>query len=277
VVVIVDIGSRIILNNGLKMPCLGLGVYLVEPGKETLETVAWALEAGYRLIDTASCYNNELEVGKAVRSSSIPREDVFVTTKLWNTDHGHDRAVAAFEESLDRLGLDYIDLYLVHWPVESLRKETWHALQSVYRRGLCRALGVSNFTIPHLEDLLSGTGVVPAVNQVEFTPYLYQRELLEYCRDRGICLQAYSPLTRGKKFSDPRLVEMARRYRKAPTQVLIRWVLQHGASAIPKSSNRERIIENSLVFDFEICDEDMLRLDSFNEDLRLCWDPTEVQ
>jgi diketogulonate reductase-like aldo/keto reductase len=273
----VDIGSRIILNNGLKMPCLGLGVYLVEPGKETLETVACALEAGYRLIDTASCYNNELEVGKAVRSSSIPREDMFVTTKLWNTDHGHDRAVAAFEESLDRLGLDYIDLYLVHWPVESLRNETWHALQNVYRRGLCRALGVSNFTIPHLEDLLSGTGVVPAVNQVEFTPYLYQRELLEYCRDRGICLQAYSPLTRGKKFSDPRLVEMARRYRKAPAQVLIRWVLQHGASAIPKSSNRERIIENSLVFDFEICDEDMLRLDSFNEDLRLCWDPTEVQ
>jgi len=270
------IDSAVTLNNGITMPLLGLGMYQARSDGEAQQAVQWALEAGYRLIDTAQYYRNEKAVGEAIRRSAIPREEIFVTTKLWNTDHGYDRARSAFEASCQRLGLDVIDLYLIHWPVERLRGESWRALEKLYAEGKCRAIGVSNYTVRHLEELLHTAGVVPAVNQVEFSPYLYQKELLAYCQAHGIQLEAYSPLTKGQRLRDPNLVAIAQTYQKTPAQILIRWALQHKVVVIPKSTNRGRIRENADVFDFEISPEDMARLDAFDETLRTSWDPTNA-
>ena len=258
------------------MPVLGLGTFRTRNGKETREAVSWALEAGYRLIDTAAAYGNEEDVGEAVRKSGIPREEIFITTKLWNTDHGYDRALAAFEKSRQKLELDYVDLYLIHWPEGGLRNQTWKALEKLLKDGKCRAIGVSNYTIRHLQELLKNSPTVPAVNQVEFHPYLYQKELLEFCNSHKIQLEAYSPLTKGRKLNDPELLSLASKYSKTSAQILIRWVLQKGVVAIPKSSRKERIEENAKVFDFSISDQDMRILDSFSEDYRTSWDPTDV-
>ena len=271
-----DIGTKVTLNNGIEMPLLGLGTYMMRRGKETEDAVLWALEAGYRLIDTAALYENERSVGEAIKKSRVPREAVFVTMKLWNDDHGYKRALAAFHESLGRLGLEYVDLYLIHWPVERLRGESWRALETLLADGKCRAIGVSNYMIRHLEELLESSGTVPAVNQVEFSPFLFQRDVLDFCRASGIQLEAYSPLTRGRRLGDPALARVAERYGKTPAQVLIRWALQHGVVVIPKSSNRERIIENAEVFDFSVSPDDMERLDSHDEDLHTDWDPTDA-
>lgn len=262
------------LNSGTEMPVLGLGVYQTPPGRMTREAIKFALEIGYRHIDTASLYGNEEDVGEAVRKSGLPRDQVFVTTKLWNSDHGYDSALRACEGSLRRLGLGYIDLYLIHWPVPELRGETWKALVELKRRGACRAIGVSNYTIDHLDEVLRDSDTPPAVDQVEFNPFLYQRDLLRYCERKGIQLEAYSPLTRGYRLRHPVIVEVARRYSKSPAQVMIRWGLQHELVVIPKSVRPERIKENGEVFDFEISTGDMARLDSVNEDLRTDWDPT---
>jgi len=262
------------LNGGVEMPVLGLGVYQMPRGRVTQEAVKFALNVGYRHIDTASLYGNEEDVGLGVRSSGVPREKVFVTTKLWNSDHGYDSALSACDRSLDRLGLGYIDLYLIHWPVPKLRKETWNALVELQRRGTCRAIGVSNYTVKHLEELLEDSEVTPSVNQVEFNPFLYQKELLRFCNDKGIQLEAYSPLTRGHKLGHPTVVEIARRYTKSPAQIMIRWSLQHGLVVIPKSARPERIGENSEVFDFELSPAEMAKLDSLSEDLHMDWDPT---
>ena len=269
-----DINTKVTLNNGIEMPLLGLGTYMTRSGRETENVVLWALDAGYRLIDTASLYENERFIGKALKKSGVPREEVFVTTKLWNDDHGYGRALAAFQESLGKLGLDYIDLYLIHWPVERLRGDSWRALETVLADGKCRAIGVSNYTIGHLEELLESSSTVPAVNQVEFSPYLFQRDLLDFCRAHNIQLDAYSPLTRGRRLGDRKLAHIAERYGKSPAQVLIRWALQHEVVVIPKSSRMDRIQENTGVFDFSISPEDMERLDSFDEDLHTDWDPT---
>jgi diketogulonate reductase-like aldo/keto reductase len=263
------------LNSGVEIPVLGLGVFQTPPGKVTQEAVKFALKVGYRHIDTASLYGNEEDVGKGVRGSGVPREEVFVTTKLWNTDHGYDSALSACDKSLRSLGLGYIDLYLIHWPVPELRDETWRALVELQRRGSCRAIGVSNYTIRHLQELLDSSEVVPDVDQVEFNPFLYQKELLRFCESRRIQLEAYSPLTRAKKLRHPAVLDVARRYSKTPAQVMIRWGLQHGLVVIPKSSRPERIKENSEVFDFEISSADMSRLDSLSEDLHTVWDPTD--
>jgi len=257
------------------MPVLGLGVYQIPSGRATEEAVKSALKVGYRHIDTASLYGNEESVGRAVRNSGVPRESVFVTTKLWNSDHGYEAAIRACESSLRRLGLGYIDLYLIHWPVPERRSESWRALTELQRRGLCRAIGVSNYTVRHLEELLDGSDVAPDVNQVEFNPFLYQKELLRFCDGHDIQLEAYSPLTRGYRFRHPTVVEVARHYSKSPAQVMIRWSLQHGLVVIPKSSRPERILENSEVFDFEINSDDMVKLDSLGESLRTDWDPTD--
>lgn len=257
------------------MPYLGLGVYKTL-GEETKRAIHWALERGYRLIDTAAMYGNEKEVGEAIRESFLPREEIFITTKLWNDDHGYEKALKAFEESLERLKCEYIDLYLIHFPVEGIRNETWKALEKIYQEGLCRAIGVSNYTIKHLEELLEFCNVLPAVNQVEFSPYLFQKELLAFCKSQKIQLEAYSPLTRGKKLNDLKLVEIAEKYHKTPAQILIRWALQHEIVVIPKSSHKERIYENADVFDFNISLEDMKLLDSFNENFRVCWNPENV-
>ena len=267
------INSTVTLNNGVNMPLLGLGVYQAV-GREGEQAVTWALEAGYRHIDTAKFYGNEVEVGRAVRQSGISREEVFVVTKLWNSDHGYDRARAAFHESRRRLDLGAVDLYLIHWPVSAQRGESWRALEDLYAEGQMRAIGVSNYTIEHLEQLLATARVVPAVNQVEFHPWLYQRELLEFCRAHGIRLEAYSPLTKGERLRDPRLLEIARKYGKTPAQILIRWCLQHEVVVIPKSSNPQRIRENADVYDFEISAEDMCRLDACDERYHCTWDPT---
>jgi diketogulonate reductase-like aldo/keto reductase len=263
------------LNSGVEIPLLGLGVFQTPPGRVTQEAVKFALKVGYRHVDTASLYGNEEDVGRGVRGSGVPREEVFVTTKLWNSDHGYDSALSACERSLRRLGLGYIDLYLIHWPVPELRDETWRALVELQRRGSCRAVGVSNYTIRHLKELLDSSEVVPDVDQVEFNPFLYQEELLQFGESRRIQLEAYSPLTRAKKLRHPVILEVARRYSKSPAQVMIRWGLQHGLVVIPKSTRPERIKENSAVFDFEISSADMSRLDSLSEDLHTVWDPTD--
>ena len=270
------IASTSKLNSGVEMPLLGLGVYQTSPGRATEEAVKFALKIGYRHIDTASLYGNEESVGRAVRESGVPREQVFVTTKLWNSDHGYEAALRAFEKSQRRLGLDYVDLYLIHWPVSQLRDESWRALVELQRRGSCRAIGVSNYTVRHLDELLGGSSVVPDIDQVEFNPFLYQEELLRYCKDKRIQLEAYSPLTRGQRLRDPVVLEVARNYSKRPAQILIRWSLQHGLVVIPKSARPERIRENSEVFDFEISTADMSRLDSLGENLHMDWDPTDA-
>jgi len=270
----IRIDTKVKLNNGVEMPIFGLGVYQARRGRKTQEAVLVALKAGYRLIDTASMYENEEDVGEALRKSGIPREEVCITTKLWNSDHGYDKALTAFETSRKKLGLSYIDLYLIHWPVEGLRNESWKALETLQKSGKCRAIGVSNYMIWHLEELLNNSSTIPAVNQVEFSPYLYQKDLLEFCRNHDIQLEAYSPLTKGYKLNDPKLVDVASKYSKSPAQILIRWVLQREIVVIPKSSRKDRIVENAYVFDFTISPEDMSLLDSFNQDLRTSWDPS---
>jgi diketogulonate reductase-like aldo/keto reductase len=268
------INTKIKLNNGVEMPIFGLGTYQMQNGRETYQAVLYALQIGYRLIDTAKMYENEKDVGEALRKSGVPREEVFVTTKLWNSDHGYQSTIDACDRSLKALGLSCIDLYLIHWPVGGLRNETWKAMEYLLKTEKCRAIGVSNYMIWHLEELLENSSTIPAVNQVEFSPYLYQKDLLEFCRSHNIQLEAYSPLTQGHKLNDPKLMAIASKYSKTSAQILIRWALQHQVVVIPKSSRKERIRENSEVFDFSISAEDMKVLDSFNQDLRTSWDPS---
>ena len=274
------IETKIRLNDGHLIPQLGLGVWQIRAGATCEAAVLDALEAGYRHIDTASMYGNEESVGAAIKTSGIPRENIFVTTKLWNSDHGHPEH--ALETSLRKLNLDYVDLYLIHYPVRE-RRQSWPTLERLRAMGKARSIGVSNFTIKHLAGLLGETKTVPAVNQVEFHPYLYQRELLDFCVAKGIVIEAYSPLTHGQRLSDRKLVAVAKKYSstsragsKSTAQILIRWALQHGLVVIPKSANRKRIFEDADVFDFEITAADMQLLDGLNEDLRTCWDPTDA-
>ena len=268
------IDSTVVLNNGVAMPRLGLGVWQARRGEETRRAVLAALESGYRLIDTAAAYGNEHDVGRAVRESGLARADVFVTTKLWNADQGYDSTLRALDRSIEELGLGPVDLYLMHWPVPRLRRASWRAMEQVLQDGRCRAIGVSNFTVRHLEELLDACATVPAVNQVEFHPFLYQEELLDFCRGQGVQLEAYSPLARARRLRDRGVVEVARRHGKTPAQVLIRWGLQHGLVVIPKSTRRERIAENADVFDFALSPDEMRTLDALDEGLHTCWDPT---
>ena len=272
----IKIDSKVTLNNGVEMPLFGLGTYLTRVGKETYEAVSHALEAGYRLIDTAAFYGNEKDIGEALRKSGIPRDEIFITTKLWNSDHGYESALTACEKSLENLGLDYIDLYLIHWPVQGLRHESWRALEILLKKEKCRAVGVSNYMIWHVKEVLEGSSTIPAVNQVEFHPYLYLKDLQELCRSFTIHLEAYSSLTKGRKLNYPDLRDIASKYSKTPAQILIRWGLQKGVTVIPKSSKRERIYENADVFDFTLSPEDMDILDSFDENLHTSWDPSHV-
>ncbi len=262
------------LNNGIEIPVLGLGVYQSPPGEATRNAVRWALEYGYRHVDTARIYGNEGDVGPGLRESGVSREEVFITTKLWNSDHGYESTIRACEESLRRLGLKYLDLYLIHWPEAGTRSETWKAMAQLLKDGKCRAVGVSNYTIRHLKELLAGSNLVPAVNQVEFHPFLFQKELLDFCRGNKVQVEAYSPLTRAERLNDPKIVAIAAGHKRSPAQVLIRWSLQHGLVAIPKSVRRERILENSRVFDFSLSGEEMETLNSLNESYRTSWDPT---
>ncbi len=271
-----SLDARVTLADGTKMPVLGLGVWRAASGKETQRAVATALDVGYRLIDTAKLYGNERDVGQAVRASKIPRDQIFITTKLWNTDHGYEGALRAFEQSRRELGVDSIDLYLIHWPVPGLRQESWKGLLRLKEKGLARSIGVSNYTIRHLEELLSSSPIPPAVNQVEFHPFLYQADLLAFCQGHGIQLEAYSPLTRGHRLDHPVIQAVASEYRRTPAQILIRWGLQHDLVVIPKSVQPARIRENARVFDFELSRADMARLDALDERSHVAWDPDDL-
>ncbi|MBS3742386.1 MAG: aldo/keto reductase, partial [Candidatus Cloacimonetes bacterium] len=224
-----------------------------------------ALETGYRLIDTASVYGNEEGVGKAVRESDLPREEVFVTSKVWNTDQGYERTLKAFDKSMNRLGLDYLDLYLIHWPVSDLYKDTWKALEKLYNEGRIRAIGVSNFLIHHLKDLMEDAEITPMVNQVEFHPHLVQQELHDFCQKNQIQSEAWAPLMRGKVNEIPLLKGLAEKYEKTPAQIVLRWDLQKGVATIPKSSNPERIRSNADIFDFELSEGDVKRIDDLEQ------------
>ncbi len=267
-----SITDTTLLNNGVHMPWLGLGVWQVAEGQEVIQSVAYALKHGYRSIDTAAGYQNEAGVGEAIRKSGIPREQLFITTKLANRDQGYESTLRAFEDSRSKLGLDYIDLYLIHWPGKDKFQETWRAFEKLYKDGLIRAIGVSNFKVHHLERLGESSDIVPAVNQVEFHPLLQQQELLGYCRQKGIQLEAWSPLMQGH-LDLPLIADLARKYGKTAAQIILRWDLQLGVVTIPKSVREARIQENAGVFDFTLSDEDMQAIGSLNQDRRFGPDP----
>ena len=263
------------LNNGIHMPLLGLGVYDMY-GLEAETAIHHALEIGYRLIDTATMYGNEVEVGNAIRQSNVPRGTLFVTTKVNDVDQGYDQTLRAFEASQNMLNCGHIDLYLIHWPIKNKRLDTWRALERLYTEGQVRAIGVANYMIPFLGELLPLAAIQPVVNQVEFSPYLFLQDLLARCQKEKIILQAYTPLVRGERFNDPKLQGLAKKYGKTPAQIILRWALQLGVSTIPKSVNPKRLKENFDVFDFSISDEDMAFMATFNEDYRVVPDPMSM-
>jgi len=245
------------LSNGVKMPYLGLGVYDCKDGEEVFNSVTWALETGYRHIDTATLYENETGVGEAVRAYDIVREEVFVVSKVWNTDQGYEETLKAFETSMAKLKLDYLDLYLIHYPVKGKFPDTWKAMEELYLEGRIKAIGVSNFPERHIRDLLKTAEIVPMVNQMEFHPYIIQQDLIDYCRETGIQYEGWSPFMRGKIFEIDKFRELSEKYQKSIAQIALRWSLQKGVVAIPKSSRKDRIISNADIFDFEISTDDM--------------------
>jgi len=261
------------LNTGARIPQVGLGVWQTARGKVTQHAVGTALRLGYRHVDTARIYGNEADVGAAIAASGLRREDVFVTTKLWNDDQGFDSALRAFDASLAKLGLGYVDLYLLHWPVARQRLESWRALERIFDEGRARAIGVSNFLVPHLEELLGTSRVTPAVNQIELSPFLQRRDTRALCSEHGIVVEAYSPLTRGKRLGHPKVVAVAKRAQRTPAQVLLRWAVQHGLVVLPKSTHEERIRENADLFDFELDRDAMGALDGLDDGFVTGWDP----
>lgn len=255
------------LSTGSKIPATGFGTWNLT-GNEGVEAVSEALRVGYRLIDTAMIYGNETEVGEAIRKSSVPREEIFVTTKLWLNDFGYDNALRAFDESLERLGLEYIDLYLIHWPRDDKekRQQSWRALSELYKQGRAKSIGVSNYAVEHLKEVLVTSKIPPAVNQIEFHPYIYeeQRPVLEFCQAHNILVEAYSPLSQGHGLGSITVRDIADRTGRTPAQIVLRWVIQHGTVPIPKSAHTERIRENFKVFDFELSAQDMKMLDDLS-------------
>ncbi|WP_223068950.1 aldo/keto reductase [Paenibacillus caui] len=265
------------LSNGVKMPWFGLGVFKVEEGPELENAVKTAINHGYRSIDTAAIYENEEGVGRGIReglnAAGMAREELFVTSKVWNADLGYESTLAAYETSLRKLGLEYLDLYLIHWPVEGKFKDAWRALETLYKEGQVKAIGVSNFHIHHLQELLKDAEIKPMVNQVEFHPRLTQTELRDFCREQAIQIEAWSPLMQGQLLDNPVLKEIADKYGKSIAQIILRWDLQNGVVTIPKSTKEHRIIENAAVFDFELTKEDMERIDGLNQNHRVGPDP----
>jgi diketogulonate reductase-like aldo/keto reductase len=261
------------LNNGIQMPRFGLGVFQMTEPDETVNAIRWALDAGYRSIDTAAIYKNEKETGKGIKAGSVAREDIFLTTKVWNEDMRQDRVKEAFEQSLKLLDTDYVDLYLLHWPVKGCYKRAWDTLQELYAKGRMKAIGVSNFMIENLKDIESGSDIIPAINQIEYHPHLQQPELLQYCREKNIQVEAWSPLMQGKIFTIKEITDLAEKYKKTAVQIILRWDLQNGIVTIPKSSRKERIIDNADVFNFELSEEDMGILNSLDSGTRVGPDP----
>lgn len=269
-------GPLVSLNTGERMPVVGAGVYQVPPGVEARRVVQEALSIGYRHIDTAQAYRNEADVGRALKESGIPREEIFLTTKLSPSNAGAALARSSLIESLRKLETDYVDLYLIHWPVHGTRAASWKTMEALAKEGLCRSIGVSNYAVRHLQELEEVADTVPAVNQVEFHPFLYQRPLLEYCTSHHIQLEAYAPLARAERISDPAIAQVARETGHTPAQVMLRWGIQHGLVVIPKSMHETRLRENFDVFDFTLDRTQVQMLDSLHEEYRTCWDPTDA-
>ena len=270
---ITDLKGSFRLHNGVEMPYFGLGVYLSKDGKEVVNAVKWALDEGYRHIDTASIYKNEEGVGQGIKESGVDRKDIFVVSKVWNSDQGYESTIKAYESSLKRLNLDYLDLYLVHWPVNGKYKETWRAMEYLYKHKGVRAIGVSNFMQHHLEDLMTSSEIVPMVNQMEFHPYLVQQELIDFCNKNTIQYEAWSPLMQGHIFEMDIMKDLAAKYNKTIAQIVLRWDLQKGVVTIPKSAKRDRIIANADIFDFELVAEDVKKLDQLDRGKRFGPDP----
>ena len=261
------------LSNGLNMPAIGLGVLNAQDGKEVAQAVDYALRSGYRLIDTAAVYRNELGVGMAIAQSEVPREEIFLTTKVWNSDQGYEQTLRAFDRSLAALQTDYIDLYLIHWPVAGLYKETWRALEDLYTAGKVKAIGVSNFQVHHLEDLMATARIAPMVNQIEMHPWLQQHELRAFAEQEGIVLEAWRPIMMGRVNELDTLWEIGRKYGKSAVQVTLRWLHQLGVVVIPKSVKEERITQNAAIMDFDLSDQDMAAISQLDRGQRLGPDP----
>jgi len=268
------------LYNGVKMPWFGLGVFKVEEGPELVHAVKFAIKQGYRSIDTAAIYGNEEGVGQAIREAindyGITREELFITSKVWNSDLGYESTLKAYETSLAKLGLDYLDLFLIHWPVEGKYKDAWRAQETLYKAGRVKAIGVSNFHVHHLEDVMIDAEIKPMVNQVEYHPRLTQAEVKAFCDNNGIQFEAWSPLMQGQLFASPLLKELASKYNKSVAQIILRWDLQNGVVTIPKSTKEHRIIENSNLFDFKLTTEDMNKISRLNENHRVGPDPDNI-
>lgn len=262
--------NYISLNNNVKMPLVGLGIYKITDEKELENVVSWAIDFGYRSFDTAQFYNNEKELGSVLRKSKVAREKLFITTKIWNTNQGYDRAVKSFEESLKKLNMDYVDLLLIHWPGQDIERyvDTWRALERIYQRHLAKAIGLSNFCIKHLENIFARCYIAPTVNQIERHPFLNQAELIEYCRNHHIAIEAWSPLIRGK-IDEPVIIKIAEKHNKTSAQIILKWNIQNGVSVIPKSVHKDRIKENIDIFDFMLDGEDMEKIDSLNNGYRI--------
>jgi len=269
--------SKATLSNGVQMPWVGLGVFQVEEGQELEHAVKSAIVHGYRSIDTAAIYQNEAGVGKGIRqglqAAGISREEIFVTSKVWNSDLGYESTIAAYEQSLQKLGLDYLDLYLIHWPVANKYKDAWRALEALYKAGKVKAIGVSNFLQHQLEDLMADAEIIPMVNQMEHHPRLVQKELQLFCRTNSIQFEAWSPLMQGQLLENEQLIEIASRYQKSVTQIILRWNLQNGVVTIPKSTKEHRIIENAALYDFELTSEDMDKIEAMDQHKRVGPDP----
>ena len=253
-----------LLSNGVKIPSIGFGTYKSGDDEETAKIIKNALNLGYKMIDTASFYNNEVGIGNGIKESGTDRKDIFIVTKLWNDDHGYDNTIEAFNKSLNNLQVDYIDLYLIHWP-NKLNAETWRAFEHLYETGKVKAIGVCNFKVEHLEELKKTAKIMPMVNQVEIHPFSTKNNIINYCKDNNIKVVAWSPISRGRVLFNDLMIDLSQKYKKSIVQIVLRWHMQKGVIPIPKSSNENRIKENIDIFDFEISSEDMKAIDSLDE------------
>jgi diketogulonate reductase-like aldo/keto reductase len=267
------------LNSGAGMPAIGFGTWQIDSQDKASDAVKTAIAVGYRLIDTARIYSNEQGVGVGIKESGVPREEIFITTKLWNGDQGYESGLKAFEKSLKTLDLEYLDLYLIHWPATDKRAESWKALQEIHSKGLAKAIGVSNYTVRHLKELLENSDVTPAVNQIEFHPFIYeeQKAVLEFCKEKGIIVEAYSPLARAQDMENTTLHAVAARHGKTIAQVMLRWAIQHGAVPIPKTASIDRMKKNLSIFDFELSNAEMNAINSLSSGEFLVLDPSSIK
>ena len=265
--------QTITLSNGTKMPFIGLGTWQVKDRQEGINAVKWAIEAGYKAIDTAVVYQNEAAVGEGIKAAGVNREELFITTKVYNDEQGYEATHQSFKDSLDRLQLDYVDLYLIHWPITDKYHDTWRAMEEIYTSGKAKAIGISNFHPQHIEDLMTTAKIKPMINQIELHPNLNQQELVTYCQEQGIAITAYSPLGHGTLLENDVLKEIAKKHHKTVAQVILRWDVQNGITSVPKSVNQERIASNLEVFDFDLSAEDVTKINDLNTGERVNKNP----